>query len=55
VRAPDLKVTLLADPTAANQEALAFLEVMSALGTMPPDHVAWIPAFRRALGLPTEF
>jgi hypothetical protein len=38
-----------------NQEALAILEEMYAMGTLPQDYVEWIPAFRRALGMPTEF
>jgi uncharacterized caspase-like protein len=55
VRALDTKATYLQDPTAVNQEALAILEDMNAAGTLPPDYVDWIPAFRRVLGLPTDF
>lgn len=54
VRALDLKATLLAEPTAANQEALSILEQMQADGTLPQGYEDWIPAFRRVLGLPTE-
>lgn len=55
VRALDLEATMLADPTPANQEALAILEEMQAAGTLPQGYEEWIPAFRKTLGLPTEF
>jgi hypothetical protein len=55
VRALDLKAVLLADPTRENQEALAILEEMQATGTLPQGYEEWIPAFRRTLGLPTDF
>ncbi len=55
VRALDLKAALVQDPIPENQEALAILEDMQAQGTLPPDYVQWIPAFRRVLGLPQDF
>ncbi len=55
VRALDLKATLLQDPAPENREALAILEQMQAEGTLPPAYVEWIPAFRRVLGLPSDF
>jgi uncharacterized caspase-like protein len=55
VQALDYKAFLLADPRSTNEEALAILEGMQAAGTLPPENVEWISAFRRVLGLPTEF
>ncbi len=55
VRALDLKGTLLADPTAPNQEALGLLEDLYAQGTLPPEYLDSMRNFRRALGMPTEF
>lgn len=57
VRALDLQAILLRDPTEPNREALAILEEMQANGTLPQGfgYEEWIPNFRRALGLPTEF
>lgn len=55
VRAPDRKATLLQDPTAETQEALATLEDMQANGTLPQGYEDWIAGFRKARGLPTDF
>jgi tetratricopeptide (TPR) repeat protein len=55
VRALEQRAALLQDPTADIQEALAILEDMQATGALPPDIASWIPSFRKALGLPTEF
>jgi hypothetical protein len=55
VRALDLRGTYLTDATAEFREALAILEEMQANGTLPAANAEWIPAFRKSLGLPTEF
>jgi uncharacterized caspase-like protein len=55
VRALEQRATLLQDPTADIEEALAILEDMQATGILPPDIADWIPSFRKALGLPIEF
>jgi tetratricopeptide (TPR) repeat protein len=55
VQALDYKAVLLTDPGPTNQEALSILEAMYAEGTLPAEYVEWIPAFRKVLGLPTEF
>jgi uncharacterized caspase-like protein/regulator of sirC expression with transglutaminase-like and TPR domain len=55
VRALDQKAVLLQDGTAERQEALALLEAMQADGSLPAGFEDWIPAFRKTLGLPTDF
>jgi tetratricopeptide (TPR) repeat protein len=55
VRALDQKAVLLQDGTTENREALAILEEMYAAGTLPQGYEDWIPAFRKTLGLPSDF
>ena len=55
MRALDQTAILLQDGTAQNREALAILEAMQADGSLPQGYEDWIPGFRKALGLPSEF